>query len=543
MLDIPRVKRVAAWSTVGAVAVAGFGAGYSFGAFDGLSSAFEGMPARASQVVSDADTYTSSANPDTNYGSQPNLQVGGGSAGVQVGYVRFSLSASEVEQPLRLRLPVEQVTHSDLVEITVVNPQWDETRLTAADSPQLGKVMDTQPVRAGDTEVRFDPMRFSAGEVSFAITTPAPAHYMSFRSRESTVDQPSLFADEPAPGATTPSPGTSPAVHGVEASHEDKAGCAVGPNLVPDCGALLGVAPGAHASGSKTTALTRFEQATGRRQDVFHTYHRGQSELFPTADETRTASDPTNPRALFVNWKPTGASWAEIAKGDPTIDAFLDKVGAHVARDFGDRPFFFTVHHEPEDNVNPDPNSGYTASDYAAMYRHVIERLRAAGATHMISVMVYMAYIKWTQEPWHDQLYPGNDVVDWIAWDTYGYSDPGYGNGDFAELVDRVGSHGQSWPGFYRWAAEKFPSKPLMVAEWGVWYSSSSPQHQADVFNGAVAQMAHFPRLKALVYFESSSAEGRDSRVDINSGSLDAYRRFADSRPFSVNLTVPGATK
>ena len=28
-------------------------------------------------------------------------------------------------------------------------------------------------------------------------------------------------------------------------------------------------------------------------------------------------------------------------------------------------------------------------------------------------------------------------MVDWIGFDTYSYSEPGYGHGDFAELLNR----------------------------------------------------------------------------------------------------------
>ncbi|WP_415647700.1 hypothetical protein [Stackebrandtia soli] len=311
--------------------------------------------------------------------------------------------------------------------------------------------------------------------------------------------------------------------------------CAVGDDLVPTCGALQGIAPAGKTPVSKTAALLDYETKVDKRQHVYHSYHRGTSKMFPTDDEIEVARDPLGKRLLFINWKPQNVTWAEIAAGDAETDAYLDRLAQHIKSRFNE-PFFFTVHHEPENDVRESPGSGYTADDYAAMFRHVVERLRGGGADQLVSVIVYMAYLKWTTQPWHERLYPGDDVVDWVAWDSYGYSDPGYGHGDFAELVNRTADSKPDWPGTYRWAARTFPNKPLMIGEWGVWYSRDNAGHQAEVFESAGAQMGHFPRLKAVLYFESPNAEGRSSQVDSTPHGLVAFQRWCDSRQFDVAL-------
>ena len=57
--------------------------------------------------------------------------------------------------------------------------------------------------------------------------------------------------------------------------------------------------------------------------------------------------------------------------------------------------------------------------------------LVADGVTNAIYVMDYMGYSKWGEQSWFSQLYPGDDVVDWIAYDPYST-----GNGTFASMVD-----------------------------------------------------------------------------------------------------------
>ena len=88
-------------------------------------------------------------------------------------------------------------------------------------------------------------------------------------------------------------------------------------------------------------------------QQIYHAYERGSARLFPTAAQIALTEDPENPRTLFINWKPQLAEWGEIAEGDrrPTIPR---RLAAHIKANF-DKPFFFTMHHEPENDVDPRP--------------------------------------------------------------------------------------------------------------------------------------------------------------------------------------------
>jgi hypothetical protein len=358
-------------------------------------------------------------------------------------------------------------------------------------------------------------------------TSPSPSASPS----ESPSGSPSS-SDSPAPSESpSPSPTGPPST----------SDCTVAARLVPTCGVLWGVAAGAHTSQPRDQALVDFEQKTGRDQAIYHGYHRGTGEMFPTKAEIAIASDPAHPRMLFLNWKPAVSTWARIAEGDPSVDGYLDQLAGYIKSNF-DRPFFFTVHHEPENDVNESAGSGNTATDYRAMYRHVITRLRADGVTNLVSVMDYMAYAKWNTQPWFEDLYPGDDVVDWVAWDEYAYSDPGkYGYGDFAEMMNRTAP---DWPGFYTWAAVKFPTKPLMVGEWGVWESAANPDHKPDFFSSVGLEIQLFPRVKALVYFDTPSAPtagGRDSRVDSTPAALAAYRKLGNESVFQVDLSAAGA--
>ncbi|MEU6247341.1 glycosyl hydrolase [Glycomyces sp. NPDC047010] len=319
-------------------------------------------------------------------------------------------------------------------------------------------------------------------------------------------------------------------------SEDQLSTCTTGEKLVPTCGALVGVAPAAHTSRVKEDELLAFEERAQHTQQIYHAYERGDDRLFPTDAQIALTQDPERPRTLFINWKPRMANWAEIAAGDPETDAYLDRLAEHITANF-DKPFFFTVHHEPENDVVQKAGSGMEAADYAAMFRYVVERLRAHGVDNLVTVMNYMGYLKWVEKPWHDQLYPGDDVVDWIGLSGYGQSLHDDGRSDFGEIVDQTKGD-TAWPGFYHWIAKEHPDKPMMLAEWGVFHEDDYPDHQTAVFQAARYQMAHYPRLKAIVYFETpaDSNGGRNSEIHLDDGALEAFRDLMRSPYFDVRL-------
>jgi hypothetical protein len=304
--------------------------------------------------------------------------------------------------------------------------------------------------------------------------------------------------------------------------------------LVPTCGVLWGVAPGAHTEGRGASALATFERKTGRHQAIYHAYHGGTGQLFPTDQEISIAHQKGANRVLFINWKPESASWAAIARGDKRTDAFLDRLAVHIKTKFPDQ-FFFAVHHEGENDVRERPGSGYTARDYAAMYRHVIQRLRARGVTNIVSVMVHMAYVPHAQQSWFNQMWPGDDVVDWVGLDVYAYAKPGYGHGDFAEVLNR---RLPGWPGFYSWATTRHGNKPLMIAEWGVWSYKGEAQYKVDFYRQLGVELRRYPKIRAMVQFETPhNQKGQDSSVDSTQAALQAYRNLGRLPIFQVAVT------
>jgi beta-mannanase len=309
--------------------------------------------------------------------------------------------------------------------------------------------------------------------------------------------------------------------------------CVTGALLVPSCGVLWGAAAGGFTEAPHDVELKSWEKVSGRTASIFHTYHKG-DEKFPTADEITMARDAAHPRALLLNWKISYQSdWAKVAAGqqDKRIDAFAVRVKATFPQ-----KFFLVLNHEPEDEVVARTGSGFQAKDFAAMYRHTILRLRARGVTNVINVMAYMGNELWMSKSWWKDLYPGDDVVDWMGLDSYlNAQRDDYHYGVFGDLLDRAGSNGQ---GFYDWATTRHAGKPMMIVEWGVYHRVGRVIDKSAAYNSVLPELRKRPAIKALVYFDTKRDDEGDRDISINSSrrSLAAFRTLAANPIFDVKL-------
>lgn len=304
--------------------------------------------------------------------------------------------------------------------------------------------------------------------------------------------------------------------------------CTLSAKLVPSCSRLWGAAPAAFDySSSDQTQAKRFESLMRRPMDIWHSY-RTNGQLFPNQDDRAVAANAGGRRRLlFFNWRPaTDYTWAQTASG--RIDGRIDRLASYIKANYT-RPFFMSIWHEPEHFVNPTTGSGMTASDYRAMVRHVILRLKKDGVSNVVFVQIFQGYPAYAVKSWWPQLYPGDDVIDWIAEDSYNSgSSTGYNSGDFGDMVNRTKDN---WPGFYKWATSQHPGKPLMLGEWGVYYKSSEPARQGWFFDDVRNNLSKYPALKAMMYFNANRTPKGTTRIDANANSLAAFQRLSNSIP------------
>jgi hypothetical protein len=298
---------------------------------------------------------------------------------------------------------------------------------------------------------------------------------------------------------------------------------------------LWGAAAGGFSETPRDQALREWEAKSGRTASVYHTYHRG-DEMFPTRAEIAMAGEAGRPRILFTNWKVGyGTKWGKVAAGG--MDARIDKLSAYIKANYGRDKFFMAVHHEPENDVSTDPKSQMTARDYANMVRHTIQRMKANGVTNVVFVMAYMNVERWNDAPWWSDLYPGNDVIDWVGVDSYVNAQPkGFHHGDFTNLMNRTTGR-STFNGWYNWALTT--GKPIMVAEWAVYECKTTcgPEEKAKIHAKVVEQLKAMPAIKAIVAFDTASdQQGLDMRIDSTPQALASFRKIAADAVFTVNI-------
>jgi beta-mannanase len=537
------------------------------------------------------DAYTSSGRRATSFGAEDKLVVGKLKTDSKVSFLKFTVPAGAAVTGARLNLSVVGGVAGRLSVRRVLSNAWTESRLTSGTAPALGLVVATAAPAATATAVSFDlgAEVTGPGTYSFAVQSSSTTAVTRFRSSENrsgrpelavtraAVSAPSAPVDTPTvtpttapttaptvtpttPAATDPTvapttdptvapttdptvapttdptvaPTTDPTVAPTTAptAAPTTGSCVTGALLVPSCGVLWGAAAGGFTTAPRDTELKKWEALSGRTASIFHTYHKG-DEIFPTKAEIDMTADAGHPRVLLANWKIAyGSTWAKVAAGaqDKRIDTFAARAKAYGKR------FFLVLNHEPENDVVATAGSGMTAKDFAAMYRHTIQRLRADGVTNVVNVLAYMGNEKWMSQSWWKDLYPGDDVVDWIGLDSYVSVEPGYYHyGLFADLLDRKGTTG---PGFYDWAVTTHRSKPIMIAEWGAYHRVGKTTDKSAVYASVLPELAKRPAIKAVVYFDTAHDDQGDRDISINStaSSLASFKKLAASPVFQVKI-------
>ncbi|MFL6238683.1 MAG: hypothetical protein ACJ735_04205 [Actinomycetes bacterium] len=299
--------------------------------------------------------------------------------------------------------------------------------------------------------------------------------------------------------------------------------CTVSALLVPSCGVWFGAMANSGNSGLTTDqAFSKLEAEVGRPFDIDHYYYKD-DQHFPSQTLINRANQVGENHLLLLNWKPaTDHTWADVAAG--RVDARIDSEAAYLKTHFT-KKFFLVIWHEPENDVIPTAGSGMTAPDYAAMWRHTVLRLRADGVTNAVTVLCYEGTPEWGSTSWFPQLWPGGDVVDWMAEDPYTFGNGAIWGGGFAQTINRVDHYSYpNWDGFYTWAQHIAPDKPIMIPEYGVQDVAGDPGHKAAFFNNEARDLASLPAVKAVVYW---NYPGDAWAIDSSPTALAAFRGFA----------------
>ncbi len=156
---------------------------------------------------------------------------------------------------------------------------------------------------------------------------------------------------------------------------------------------------------------------------------------------------------------------------------------------------------------------------FKAVHRYVVDRVRARGAANIKWVFQVNNY-SYPQNVWNlaAAYYPGSDYVDWLGLSVYGkqYKDESWST--LEPLID--------WP--YKEMNMLDPTKPIMVAEWGVGEFPAAGNKATWIKEGLELFRTRYPRLKAAVYWHErwQNEDGSYSNLRVNSSveAMQAYR-------------------
>ena len=173
-------------------------------------------------------------------------------------------------------------------------------------------------------------------------------------------------------------------------------------------------------------------------------------------------------------------------------------------------------------NLLEDCNNCFEGPEtFKRAYRHIVDRVRAKGATNILWVWQVNNESS-PDELWNDmaQYYPGSHYVDWIGFSAYGMQF--ISQGDWITVDDAIGR-------YYEMLCQVDETKPVMLAEWGVgeFPNKGSKAKWISEFFARVPR--DFPRIRAAVFWQErwQNSDQSISNLRVNSSleSLEAYRK------------------
>ena len=254
---------------------------------------------------------------------------------------------------------------------------------------------------------------------------------------------------------------------------------------------------------------------------------------------------------LMVTWEPWNggvrdASWSCRAVAGGAYDPYIRQYARAVKS--GGVPVLIRLAHEMNGDWYPwgtayvsseTRNNGNAPADYVAMWQRVVRIFRVEGATNASWVwapnIVYQTPVNSTERQRADleDLYPGDDWVDWVGLSIYndGARHPWR---SFAQLFD----------GSYRMVTA-ISDKPMMIAELGVTEQGaprgqSKAQWIAHTFLHDIP--TRYPRVRLVNYFFRDKSDMGESnfRFDSSPDALSAFRNVVASPLYGGKLAGAG---
>jgi beta-mannanase len=216
------------------------------------------------------------------------------------------------------------------------------------------------------------------------------------------------------------------------------------------------------------------------------------------------------------------------------FDAYI-RSWATAAKAYG-KPIYIRLAHEMNGDWYPwgQGINGNTRAQFVSMWRYVVDKFRAAGATNVRWVWSPNVVGNAGQYPLTG-LYPGDAYVDMIGLDGYNWGTSGIGEAGWRSFTQIFGTT-------YDQVRALAPSKPVYVAEMAstelggdkaAWITSA---FQTEIPN-------RFPALVGVLWFDTGGlmhglapAQNADWGINSSPSALAAFRAVVTSPTWSGRL-------
>jgi hypothetical protein len=279
-------------------------------------------------------------------------------------------------------------------------------------------------------------------------------------------------------------------------SSEGTTTCALSTLGVPSCGVLWGVA----TKPPTAAGVKAVETAVGRPFDFVYRYHDVNDTVPDDAEKALAAQGKLLHIALaardFAAGDKNGVDWASVASGrfDATLEAQAQGIAGLKTT------VFMTFEQEANQKQKASKGSG---ADFKAAWRHLHDIYAKAGATNVVWVWVMTGAADNLDRA--AELWPGNDVVDWISWNVYnqsGCTGAGIDPSKYISFEDKMKT-------FYDFVHARGPAlgidadKPMMISETGSAKYANDLGKTAGWYAAIPSVLAKYPQIKAVGLWNS----------------------------------------
>ena len=332
--------------------------------------------------------------------------------------------------------------------------------------------------------------------------------------------------------------------------------------VVPEHGAYTGafIDFGEAEENVTLETIEDFEALVGKHQAIIASSSYWGEQDFPTRSLNVIWQHKSLPLVFWSPWDrpyeqnrgPDRFSLDQIIAGK--WDSYID-MWAESARAFG-KSMIVVFANEMNGDWFPWSGIYYGGDDWDAAannwtgpetfrraYRHVVDRVRARGATN-IKWMFHANNYSYPLDTWNfaPAYYPGPNYVDWLGLSVYGQQFKEEPNPDIPSLLD--------WP--YKELAGLDPQKPIMIAEWATgdfpFSRDGKGMRKPEWIKQALELFrTRYPRIKAAVYWHErwQNPDGSYSNLRVNSSveALNAYREGVGNPDWLGNLILRALPK